>query len=116
MSFLEDISRMTMVRALVSPCHPVLRCSLGGMDLYVQAFHSGGTHDLFYTDPTIIKAFKNYLSHVIPRYAHNPAVLGWELGNDLRCSSTFPASSTCNTTVISKWVADICERSISHFG
>lgn len=79
----------------------------GGMDLYVQAFHSGGTHDLFYTDPTIIKAFKNYLSHVIPRYAHNPAVLGWELGNDLRCSSTFPASSTCNTTVISKWVADI---------
>jgi endo-1,4-beta-mannosidase len=52
------------------------------MDLYVQAFHSGGTHDLFYTDPTIIKAFKNYLSHVIPRYANNPAVLGWELGND----------------------------------
>lgn len=81
------------------------------MDLYVQAFHPGGTHDLFYTDPKIVKAFKNYLAHVIPRYANNPTVLGWELGNDLRCSSTFPASSTCNTTVISKWVAEICEES-----
>jgi len=81
----------------------------GGMDLYVQAFQPGGTHDLFYTDPAIIKAFKNYLAHVIPRYANNPAVLGWELGNDLRCSSTFPASSACNPAVISKWVADISQ-------
>jgi mannan endo-1,4-beta-mannosidase len=85
------------------------------MDLYVQAFHSSGTHDLFYTDPAIIKAFKNYLAHVIPRYANNPAVLGWELGNDLRCSSTFSASSTCNTHTISKWVADICEQFATQF-
>ena len=116
MSFLEDIFLMTTVRAPILPCNPVFRSSLlGGMDLYVQSFHSGGTHDLFYTDPTIIKAFKNYLSHVIPRYANNPAVLGWESGNDLRCSSTFPASSTCHTAVISKWVADICEQSIRPF-
>ena len=79
------------------------------MDLYVKNFHPGGTHDLFYTDPTIIKAFKDYLAHVVPRYANNPAVLGWELGNDLRCSSTLPASKTCNTHTITKWVADICE-------
>jgi len=62
---------------------------------------------LFYTDSAIISAFKNYLSHVIPRYANNPAVLGWELGNDLRCSSTLPASSSCNTATITKWVNEI---------
>jgi len=66
------------------------------MDLYIKNFHPGGTHDLFYTDPTIIKAFKDYLSHVVPRYANNPAVLGWELGNDLRCSSTLrPSLAIC---------------------
>jgi mannan endo-1,4-beta-mannosidase len=85
------------------------------MDLYVQAFKPGGTHDLFYTDPTIINAFKNYLAKVIPRYANNPAVLGWELGNDLRCSSTFPASSTCNPAIITKWVAEICEELTGYF-
>lgn len=79
------------------------------MDLYIKNFHPGGTHDLFYTDPTIIKAFKDYLAHVVPRYANNPAVLGWELGNDLRCSSTLPASNSCNTNTITKWVAEICE-------
>jgi len=80
----------------------------GGMDLYVSAFHSsGGTHDLFYTDSNILSTFKNYLAHVIPRYANSSTVLGWELGNDLRCSSTLPASSSCNTHTISNWVNDI---------
>jgi len=81
----------------------------GGMDLYVRNYHSGGTHDAFYTDRTIIDAFKNYLSHVVPRYAKNPAVLGWELGNDLRCSSSVGASSSCNTTTITNWVVEICK-------
>jgi mannan endo-1,4-beta-mannosidase len=92
-------------------CAPLPRAfasnDYGGMDLYVQNFHHGGTHDLFYTDPTIISAFKNYLAQVIPRYANNPTVFGWELGNDLRCSSTFPASSSCNTATITKWVSEI---------
>ena len=79
------------------------------MDLYVRNFHSGGTHDDFYTDKTIIAAFKNYVSKVVSRYANNPTVLGWELGNDLRCSSTLPASSSCNTNTITNWVADICK-------
>ena len=90
------------------------RISAGGMDLYVRALHDGGTHDSFYTDPVIISAFKNYLAHVIPRYANSPAVLGWELGSDLRCSSTLPASSACNTHTITNWVADICESFIRY--
>jgi len=44
---------------------------------------------------------------VVRRYADNPAVLGWELGSDLRCSSTLPASSSCNTTTITNWVVEI---------
>ena len=81
------------------------------MDLYVRNFRSGGTHDAFYTDRTIVDAFKNYVAHVVRRYAKNPAVLGWELGNDLRCKSTLPASSSCNATTITKWVVEICESS-----
>ena len=72
------------------------------MDLYVQAFHAGGTHDLLYTDPAIINAFKNYLEHVILRCTNNPAVL--ELGNNLRYSSTFLASSNCNPVVINSFL------------
>jgi len=34
-------------------------------------------------------------------------VLGWELGNDLRCASTLPASSNCKPETITKWAADI---------
>jgi len=79
----------------------------GGMDRYNRAFGSNPSHDDFYTKPEIITAFKNYLSHVVPRYINNPAILAWELGNDLRCSSTIPKSSSCNTTTITKWVADI---------
>ncbi len=82
---------------------------IGGMDLYVRNFRPGGTHDLFYTDRTIVDAFKNYLAKVVPRYATHPAVLGWELGNDLRCSSTLPASSSCNTKTITNWTAEICK-------
>ena len=85
------------------------------MDLYVRNFHPGGTHDLFYTDTTIVNAFKNYVGTVVKRYANNPTVLGWELGNDLRCSSTVHASSSCNPQTITKWVADICEPIVQRF-
>jgi len=44
---------------------------------------------------------------VVKRYANEPAILGWELGNDIRCSSTVPASNSCNTATITKWVAEI---------
>jgi mannan endo-1,4-beta-mannosidase len=79
----------------------------GGMDAYVRAFQPNGTHDLFYTDPTIIQAFKNYISSVVPHFADSPTILAWELANDPRCSSTLPASSSCNPQTITKWVADI---------
>lgn len=79
----------------------------GGMDVYVQAFKPGGTHDDFYTDSNIISAFKNYIQHVVSRYSNNPTVLGWELANDPRCGSSAPASSSCNTHTITTWVNEI---------
>jgi hypothetical protein len=75
--------------------------------MYVRAFQPGGTHDLFYTDPTIVQAFKNYVSQVVPRFANSSTVLAWELANDPRCNSTLPASPQCNTQTITKWVADL---------
>ncbi|KIJ96520.1 glycoside hydrolase family 5 protein [Laccaria amethystina LaAM-08-1] len=80
----------------------------GGIDLYVRNFHHGSTHDLFYTNNTIISAFKNYVAQVVKRYSDNPTGLGWQLGNNLCCSSTFPASSSCNPQTITKWVVEIC--------
>jgi len=77
----------------------------GGMDAYVRAMRPGGTHDAFYTDEKIINAFKAYVSVVVKRYADSPTVLGWELGNDLRCASTVAASANCNTGTITGWVA-----------
>jgi len=79
----------------------------GGMDLYNENFVANATHDDFYTNPVIIKAFKNYVSHVITRFIDNPTILGWELANDPRCSSTLPESKACNTTTITSWVDDI---------
>ena len=83
---------------------------LGGMDAYVRAFNPGGTHDLFYTDQTIIDTYKNYLALVINRYVNSPVVLAWELGNDLRCASTLPASSNCRPATITQWTAEICKK------
>lgn len=87
----------------------------GGMDMYVRNFHPGGTHDLFYTDPTITQAFKTYISNIVPRYANSSTILAWELANDLRCSSTAPASSACDTHMITNWVADLCKLNLVYF-
>lgn len=78
------------------------------MDRYNRAFGSED-HDDFYTKPAIISAFKNYLSHVVPRYVNNSAVLAWELANDPRCYSTLRASPSCSTHTITNWVANICK-------
>ncbi|KAJ2919875.1 hypothetical protein MD484_g569, partial [Candolleomyces efflorescens] len=79
----------------------------GGIDAYVRNFKPGGTHDLFYTDENIIKAFKFYVKAVVSRFSAHPTVLAWELGNDLRCSSTLPGSSGCNPQTITKWAAKV---------
>lgn len=100
------VCRLTRITFLICALTTIL--NTGGIDLYDRAFESNPTHDDFYTKPEIISAFKNYISHVVPRYLNDSTILGWELGNDLRCSSTLKASSSCNTTTITKWVNEIC--------
>jgi len=70
----------------------------GGMDAYVRAF-GAETHDQFYTNETLITAFENYLTALIPRYANRTSVLAWEIANDARCNSTVPNAPSCNTNV-----------------
>ncbi|TFK71633.1 glycoside hydrolase [Pluteus cervinus] len=79
----------------------------GGMDLYVDAFSPGGTHDEFYTNGKIISAFKNYIQHVVSRYCTDPTVMAWEIANDPRCGSSTQPSSSCNTHTITSWVNEI---------
>jgi mannan endo-1,4-beta-mannosidase len=86
-----------------------LLISLGGMDAYVRAFTTTQTHDEFYTDQTIRKFFEQYLQAVVSRFVDNPLLLGWELANDPRCSSSLASSPTCTTETITQWHADIAQ-------
>ncbi|KAL5521363.1 hypothetical protein ACEPAG_9289 [Sanghuangporus baumii] len=60
----------------------------GGMDVYVSQPNPGGTHDTFYTDETIIAAYKNYINNFVGRYANNSTIMAWELANEPRCSGS----------------------------
>ncbi|KAG6374324.1 glycoside hydrolase superfamily [Boletus reticuloceps] len=79
----------------------------GGMDVYVdQILGQGQPHDYFYTDPTVITAYKKYVEVWIERYIDEPTIFGWELAFnnqqiDLSGSAT---SGTCTTTTITNWV------------
>ncbi|KAJ6586220.1 glycoside hydrolase superfamily [Mycena sp. CBHHK59/15] len=81
----------------------------GGMDVYTaQLIGSGQPHDTFYTNPTVIAAFKTYVQAIVTRYANEPTIMAWELANEPRCSgSNTAASSTCNTTTITTWASNI---------
>jgi mannan endo-1,4-beta-mannosidase len=81
----------------------------GGMDVYSQQIlGSGQYHDVFYTNPTVIAAFKTYVEAVVTRYVDEPTVLAWELVNEPRCAgSVTVASPTCNTTTITTWIEEI---------
>ncbi|KAJ7110631.1 glycoside hydrolase superfamily [Mycena epipterygia] len=79
----------------------------GGMDVYTaQILGSGQFHDVFYTNPTVIAAFKTYVQAVVTRYVNEPTILGWELVNEPRCAgSTTTQSPTCTVSTISTWAA-----------
>ncbi|KAJ7138469.1 CEL4a mannanase [Mycena crocata] len=77
----------------------------GGMDVYTaQLVGSGQPHDLFYTNPTVIAAFKTYVQAIVTRYANEPTIMAWELANEPRCSgSNTAASSACTVSTITTW-------------
>ena len=80
------------------------------MDVYVSQLNPGGTHDTFYTNPTIIAAYEKYISEFVGRYVDEPTIMAWELANEPRCSgSTGSASAACDTTgsTIEAWAKTI---------
>ncbi|KAJ7698350.1 mannanase [Mycena rosella] len=81
----------------------------GGMDVYTaQLLGSGQPHDLFYSNPTVIAAFKTYVQAVVSRYANEPTIMAWELVNEPRCSgSNTVASSSCTVSTITNWASTI---------
>ena len=72
----------------------------GGMDQYLN-WYGRTKHHEFYTAPEVKQAFKNWMSHLITRkntvngrlYRDDPAIFGWELGNEPRCKGTGPGST-----------------------
>ncbi|KAG9014489.1 hypothetical protein FRB93_013614 [Tulasnella sp. JGI-2019a] len=80
----------------------------GGMDVYVSQLLNSTYHDLFYTDATVIAAFKNYISEFVGHYINEPTILAWELANEPRCAgSTGVTSGNCTSSIISAWVQNI---------
>ncbi|KAG9046156.1 hypothetical protein FS837_004951 [Tulasnella sp. UAMH 9824] len=76
----------------------------GGMDVYVKQILGSSNHDLFYTDASVIQAFKNYVAVWVNRYKNEPTILAWELANEPRCKgSTGVSTGTCTTTTLTQW-------------
>ncbi|KAF3924535.1 hypothetical protein ABW21_db0205110 [Orbilia brochopaga] len=83
----------------------------GGIDLYVQkVVGSGGTHDAFYTNTAIKNIYKNYVKTLVNRYKSSPAIMAWELANEIRCGgSNLGSSSSCNPSVTTAWAKEMSE-------
>lgn len=85
----------------------------GGMDQYL-VWYGLKEHQLFYTDPTVGQAYKDWVAHVVGRknsisgvlYKDDPTVFSWELGNEPRCTNSweFDNASACKASMITHWV------------
>ena len=90
--------------------------SFGGMDQYVQ--WAGLTwHDDFINNEKIKGWYKDWVNHLLNRvntitgvkYKDDPTIMGWELANEMRCSSSGPylSSANCNTMTIVPWADEM---------
>ncbi|KAJ7154792.1 glycoside hydrolase [Mycena filopes] len=79
----------------------------GGMDVYTaQLVGSGQPHDVFYTNPTVIAAFKTYVQAIVTRYVNEPTILS--IANEPRCGgSSTVASANCTVSTITTWATTI---------
>lgn len=63
----------------------------------------------FYTTPAIKEAYKNYVKAVVSRYVDSPAIFGWELANEPRCSGALKNGGNCNTAMTTVWIKEMSE-------
>jgi len=84
--------------------------SYGGMDTYVRNFGGPQEHDQFYVNQTFIRAFMNYTSQIVSRYANQSNLFAWELANDPRCNSSIPASVGCEARNVTQWHSTLAQH------
>ena len=87
----------------------------GGMDQYL-VWYGIDKHHLFYEDPRVKGAYKDWVRHLIQRknrldgvvYREDPAIFAWELANEPRCRNykSFDADGWDNST-ITRWVEEM---------
>lgn len=55
------------------------------MDTWVQNIkgQSGLSRTLFYTDPDVQSAWRDYVSVIVNRYMYSSAIFAWELANEV---------------------------------
>ena len=92
--------------------------AFGGVDQYVR-WADGTWHDDFFRDETIKGWYKDWVSHVLNRvnpltgiaYKDDPAIMAWELGNELRCSESGPylSSPVCGSSLFVEWAAEMSD-------
>jgi mannan endo-1,4-beta-mannosidase len=92
--------------------------AFGGIDQYVR-WAGGQYHDDFFTNETIKGWYKDWVSHLLNRtntitgvkYKDDPTIITWELGNELRCSSSgpYPSSPDCGSDMIVNWADEMSQ-------
>ena len=90
--------------------------AFGGIDQYVR-WRGGQYHDEFYTDPTIRRWYKQWISHVLNhtnvytgiQYKNDATIMTWELANEERCTGDgrYPQSGSCTTPTITNWASEM---------
>jgi mannan endo-1,4-beta-mannosidase len=88
----------------------------GGMDQYLT-WYGQKQHHLFYTDPKVIRAYKDWAAHLVHRkntltgvvYRDDPTIFGWELANEPRCINfkDFDVRSGWTTATLTGWADDV---------
>jgi endo-1,4-beta-mannosidase len=84
----------------------------GGMDQYL-VWYGLNEHQLFYTDPAVVKAYKDWIAHLINRknsingtlYRNDPTIFAWELANEPRCTNAgqFDHAGACKAPMLVHW-------------
>ena len=93
--------------------------AFGGVDQYVR-WADGEYHDDFLTDETIKQWYKDWVEHLLEReniftgvkYKDEPAIMAWEIANELRCSDSgpYPSSENCNPETMLAWAEEMSDH------
>lgn len=88
----------------------------GGMDQYL-VWYGLDQHHLFYTDPRVKQAYKNWVKHLVTRvntidgmpYKDDPAIFAWELANEPRAINyeNFDSPDGWDTDTITEWADEM---------